>query len=61
MIGAAPAETLGQAHADVKFEALFERDPCIALNHGVLHIEHARHRIDHHAAKLNEGCHRRCA
>ena len=40
-------------NADAKFDALFERDACVALNHGVLHFECAAHRVDD-AAKLDD-------
>ena len=40
-------------NADAKFDALVERDPCIALDHGVLHFECAAHRIDY-AAELDD-------
>ena len=39
-------------NADAKLDALVERDPCIALDHGVLHFERAAHRVDD-AAELN--------
>jgi hypothetical protein len=40
-------------NADAKFDALVGRDPCIALDHGVLHFECAAHRIDD-AAELDD-------
>ncbi len=42
-----------QMNADAKFDALFERDPCVALDHGVLHFECAAHRVDD-AAELDD-------
>src|SRR5277367_6760742 len=40
-------------NADAKFDALVERDPRIALDHGVLHFEPAAHRVDD-AAELDD-------
>ena len=40
-------------NADAKFDALFERDPRVALDHGVLHFEGAAHCVDD-AAKLDD-------
>ena len=46
-------DDITEVNADAKFDALFERDPCIALDHGVLHFECAAHRIDY-AAELDD-------
>jgi hypothetical protein len=40
-------------NADAKFDAFVERDPRIALDHGVLHFECAAHRVDD-VAKLDD-------
>jgi hypothetical protein len=44
---------IAQMNADVKFDALVERDARVALDHGVLHFECAAHRIDY-ASELDD-------
>jgi len=44
---------VAQMNADAKFDAFVERDPRIALDHGVLHFECAAHRVDD-VAKLDD-------
>ena len=40
-------------NADPKLDALVGRDPCVALDHGMLHFECAAHRVDD-AAELDD-------
>ena len=46
-------DNVAEMNADAKFDALVERDPCVALDHGVLHFDCAAHRVDD-AAKLDD-------
>ena len=46
-VAVALLDDVAQMNADAKFDALVGRDPCIALDHGVLHFECAAHGIDH--------------
>ena len=40
-------------NTDAEFDALVERDPRVALDHGVLHFDCAAHRVDD-AAELDD-------
>ncbi len=51
-VAVALLDHVAQVNADAEFDALFGRDPCVALDHGVLHFESAAHRVDD-AAKLD--------
>ena len=44
---------VAEMNADPKLDALFERDACVALDHGVLHFDRAAHRVDN-AAELDD-------
>ena len=46
-------DDVAQMNADAKFDALFEHDARVALNHGVLHFECAAHCVDY-AAELDD-------
>ena len=52
-IAVALLDDIAQMNADAKFDALFERDPRVALDHGVLHFERAAYRVDD-AAELDD-------
>jgi hypothetical protein len=44
---------IAEMNADAKFDALFRRDARVALDHAVLHLDRASHRVDH-AAELRD-------
>ena len=46
-------DDIAQMNTDAKFDALVGRDPCIALDHGVLDFDRAAHGVDH-AAELDD-------
>ena len=46
-------DDIPEVNADAKFDALFEPDARVAVDHGVLHFECATHGIDH-AAELDD-------
>ena len=52
-IAVALLDDVAQMNADAKLDALFERHPRVALDHGVLHFEGAAHSVDD-AAKLDD-------
>ena len=46
-------DDITEVNADAKFDALFERDARVALDHGVLHFERATDRVDY-ATELDD-------
>jgi len=52
-VAVALLDHVAQMNADAKLDAIFGRDPSVALDHGVLHFRCAAHRVDD-AAKLDD-------
>ena len=59
-VAVALLDDVAEMNADAELDAALGRQAGVALDHAVLHLDGAAHRVDH-AAKLDEDARRRCA
>jgi hypothetical protein len=53
-VAVALLDDVAEVNADAKFDAALGRQPPVALDHALLHLDRAAHRVDH-AAELDDG------